>query len=366
MKKLLSLFALLFVATTISPVAASALTVDNSTEGYSVNTDFTVNHDSTEIGVVNTENVDFNIGLITISPPDPSAYARLFVDEAEVAYVEYDNGGFTTVPGKTVYVEYGGNATLGWESNKMSSCTLNPTNQTGTSGEYVLQDITSNTYLSLSCLTVSGQRYRSIVNTSITIKVLPPTFDYLKGYLSSLQSESGKKVNFTSTSVMVEQAQKAYNSGDTDKAQSFLQRSIDNLKQQATRGSLATDTVDQYESTVSYLIKVLPVKLHIAANGCSVTAIGSIELSLKYGSHEDGLAGIAYVSIGLGPQYPIFHGWTAGSSIINNEITRSIPARSGWTTYGKITDLSGLVYAIDTVAVTANCPTLPSQHLQQR
>jgi hypothetical protein len=359
MKKLLLLFALLFLASTINPVVASALVVSNNMDGYSISTDLTVNTDTTGINVDNTENTDFNIDLITISPPDPSTYARLFIDESEFAYIEYDSGdGISLGQGKVAYVRYGGNATIKWESNKMSSCNIHPIDQSGTSGEYLLQNITSNTNINISCITNLGRRYLSIKNTSQTIKVLPPTFDNLKQYLSSLQSDISKKVNLTSTSVLLEQAQKAYDSGNTEKAQAFLQKSVENLQQHLSRGNFAADKVHRYEDMANHLTKVLPVKLLIAPDGCSVTAIGPDNLTLKYGSHEDGLAGFVYAAIGIGPQYPIIYGWTAGSTILNNEITRSIPARSGWTTFGKISDSDGLVYALDELEVTNDCKSV--------
>lgn len=348
MKKLLLLFALLFVATTISPVAASALTISNSSEGYSISTDYTVNLDATEISVDNSENTTSNTSTITISH-DPSAYARLFVNDY-----------------KTAYVEYGGSAVLRWESNKMSSCTVAPTGQTGTNGEYVLQNITNNVQVMLNCLATpdaSRPFWRYISDVRVDIKVLPPTFDYLSEYLSSLESEGSKKINLTSTSVMVEQAQKAYNSNKIERAQSFLQKSIDNLKRHGTRGNISADSINQYEHTTNHLSKALPISLSVATDGCSVTATGPAGLTLDYGSHELGLHGTIIASIGIGPQYPIIHGYLSQTTIPDEGTTTlQIPSRSGWTAFGKVVDSDGLIYALETVEVTTDCTALSSHH----
>lgn len=339
MKKLFSVAVL--AVSMFAVVASSATTYAQS---------FTLSMDNpndiTNTGpAIPADNPDYTLAQppIIIVPPDPSAYARLFVNESKIAYVEY-----------------GGSATLKWESKKMSSCTVTPTNQTGTSGQYVMQNITSNAQVKIDCLTVSGIPYSAAGqsrNANVSIKVLPPTFDYLREYLSSLQPDNGRSVNLTTTSVMVEQAQKAYNSGNTDRAQSFLQRSIDSLKQHATRGNFTTDAINQYENAANYLSKTLPVKLAVAPDGCSITATGFAGLTLDYGSHRDGIIGDIYALIGVGPQYPIILGWSGMQTPLstNETTTRSISARSGWTTFGKIVGTDGTIYATDTVAVATDC-----------
>lgn len=321
-----------------SSTVASAQTIN--TTGDTIINSSTGNSISATSSVIsaNPANQDTSISY-TISH-DPS-YARLFVNESKIAYVEY-----------------GGSATLRWESYKKSSCTLVPTGQTGLNGQYVLQNITRNMQVQITCLTSSGAISGRSADTGVYIKVLPPTFDYLRGYLSQLQYNNSKKVNLASTTVFIDQAQKAHNSGNTDLAQAFLQKSINNLKQLGVRADIATDSINQYEHAASYLSKTLSVSLAVAADGCSVAATGTEGFTVDYGSHELGLLGTIVVSIGIGPQYPIVHGYLAQTTIPSGgTVTESIPARSGWTTFGKVVDSDGLIYALRTVGVTTNCPS---------
>lgn len=350
MKNLFSFIALSLIAIVISPIAnVSALTVNDSSEGTVVSTDTVISTGSTAIYVDNSYNENFNASYITISPPDSSAFARLYVNESKIAYVEY-----------------GGSATLRWESNKMSSCSVTPLGQVGTNGDYVLQNITSNAQIGLTCLTLAGHSYGSIGwnrDKNVDIKVLPPTFDYLREYLSQMQSENNKKTNFTQTSVMIDQAQKAHDSNKIKQAQSFLQKSIDNLKLHATRGGYPADSINQYEHAAHYLSKVLPVEVKVATDGCSVTATGPAGLIVDYGAHELGLHGYIIASIGIGPQYPIIHGYLTQTTIpAEGSVTKSIPSRNGWTAFAKVVDSDGHIYGIDTVEVMTDCPALPSAH----
>ncbi len=207
-----------------------------------------------------------------ISPPDPSAYARLFVNDSKIAYVEY-----------------GGSVNLKWESNKMSSCTVNNTSLSGKSGYYELQNVTSNMKVTIACITNTGIPYSASGRSrdvSVTIKVLPPTFPYLENYLAQMQSRTTKKINLTSTSVMLDQAQKAHSSGKNDVAAAFLQKSINILKQNTKHDGSITESVSHYEDTTIYLAKTLPVRLALAEDGCSVAASGPAGLTLQYGGHE--------------------------------------------------------------------------------
>ena len=280
--------------------------------------------------------------ITIITPPDPSAYARLFVNDSKIAYVEY-----------------GGSVNLKWESNKMSSCIVNPTSQSGKSGQYELQNITSNMQVTVSCITNTGIPYSASGRSrdvSVKIKVMPPTFTYLEDYLAQMQSDSGKKINLTSTSVMLDQAQKAYTSNKNDTAASFLQKSINNLKQSTKQGDFATESVNHYEQAATYLGKTLPVRLALAEDGCSVAASGPAGLTLLYGGHELGLSGDIFAILGIGPNYPKILGYQSGVTITDGEsATASIPSRSGWTAFGGVSDPEGLIYAVKTVGVEANC-----------
>lgn len=279
-------------------------------------------------------------GVITITPPDPSAYARLFVNESKLAYVEY-----------------GTSATLRWESNKMSSCTIEPTGQTGTAGQYLLTNITSNTQIRITCLTISGTPYSATGRSrdvNVTIKVLPPTFDYLRDYLSHLPSNNGKKVNLTSTSVMIDQAQKAYDSGKTDNAQSFLQKSVNNLKQQSAKGELTTAAITQYESAANYLSKTLPYRVVVAPDGCSVTATGSAGFNFLYQTN-DGTGLLTEIGIG----HVLIRSYNGQTTIPESgSVTGTLYyAKVGWTSSGVIEDADGLIYAYGEKYATADCPT---------
>lgn len=283
-----------------------------------------------------------------ISPPDPSAYARLYVNDSKIAYVEY-----------------GGSVNLKWESNKMSSCTINNTSVSGKSGQYELQNVTSNIKVTISCITNAGVPYSASGRSrdvSVDIKVMPPTFTYLENYLAQMQSNTNKKINLTSTSVMLDQAQKAHSSDKNDIATSFLQKSINILKQNTKHDDSITESVSHYEDAAIYLAKTLPVRLALAEDGCSVTASGFTGLSLQYGAHEQGLAGDIYLILGATPGSSKILGFQSGISL-NDGISTTIPmpSRSGWISYGVVSDSEGLIYAAKTASVNQDCPNVLSR-----
>ena len=78
--------------------------------------------------------------------------------------------------------------------------------------------------------------------------------------------------------------------------------------------------------------------------------------SLQYGGHELGLAGDIFLILGVGPNYPKILGYQSGVVLTDGEFaTASIPSRSGWTTFGVVSDSDGLVYAVKTVDVETSC-----------
>lgn len=241
------------------------------------------------------------------------------------------------------YVEYGGSATVNWDSYGMTSCTLDPISLSGTSGEYTLENITSNKVVNISCEISSGFPDYFVSPGMVIIKVLPPTFDYIESYLTAIQPSNNKKVNLKSTDNFIEQARRALEQGSVDRAQAFLQKSVDSIKRQGSKALSAAD-IDKYASAVNHLIKTLPVDVSIAADGCSATAIGTPGLILQYGANKD-------MRMGYGNEATIPASGT---------ITEAIYAPNGWQSTAEVVDANGLIYARDTKDVTTDsCPTPP-------
>lgn len=300
--------------------APSNISYDN-TVNYQDSVNLSVNNSNTspKILPINTSDSCNETAITNL----PTPYANLTVNDTGIAYVSYD-----------------GSATLKWDSVGMDSCTVDPTAQSGTSGQYELQNITSNTTVTLNCDVSSEYANFTISPSSVQIKVLPPTFDYLKAYLSLIQPSSTKKVNLTSVSNFIDQAQKAKK---IDLVQSFLQKSVDNLKQ-TTKGNISSAQITKYENAVNYLSKSLPVKVVIATDGCSVTATGTPGLILQYGANEN-------MRRGYGDEATI----PASGTII-----ATIYAPNGWQSTAEVVDSTGLIYARDTKDVTTDsCPTPP-------
>ena len=268
-----------------------------------------------------TVNTDTQVGSNTQYP-----FANITVNDTGVAYVEYD-----------------GSATVKWDSFGMNGCTLDSINQSGTSGEYTLENITSNTSVTLNCDVSSEYPDYTVSANMVTIKVLPPTFDYIESSLSVLQSSSNKKVSLKSTTNFIEQARRALQQGNVDRAQAFLQKSINSIKPQGSNSLPTTDT-EKYASAVNYLIKTLPVNVSIASDGCSVIATGTPGLTLQYGANKD-------MRMGYGNEATIPASGT---------ITEAIYAPNGWQSTAEVVDASGLIYARDTKDVTTDSrPTPP-------
>lgn len=285
----------------------------------------TISYQSNEPTITKTTpmiNADYC--TVAVNSNTQSPYVNMTVNDTGIAYVVYD-----------------GSVTLNWDSYGMGSCTVNPISQSGTSGQYELKNITSNTTVTLNCNVSSDYPNYNVFPTSVQIKVLPPTFDYLKAYLSQIQPSGNEKVNLTSVSNFVDQAQKAKK---TDLAQSFLQKSVDSLKQQGAKGVISTAQITKYEQAAHYLSKTLPVKVVITVDSCSVTATGPAGLIMQYGANENERRG-------YGEEVTIP---TSGT------ITASIHATSGWQATAEVIDSTGLIYARDTKDVTTdNCPFPP-------
>jgi hypothetical protein len=243
-----------------------------------------------------------------------------------------------------LYVNYGDTATVKWSSIGTSNCSLEPINKSGVEGQYVLQDIKSNVVITIHCDVGPGYDNYQIFPSylgRVEVRVLPPTFDYLKNYLTTMQSSGSKKVNLNGTTNLIEQAQRAYDSGKTDMAQSFLQRSVSNLQKQR---ALAADAASKYEEAVNYLSKTLPVKVVIATDGCSVTANGTPGLILEFGGNVNMRRG--YTEQAVIPE--------------EGTITKDLYTQNGWTATGEVIDSTGLIYARETKDVTTNdCPEPP-------
>ncbi len=274
---------------------------------------------------------------ITTAPMISADYCAVSVDSP----TQYPYANLTTNDTGIAYVMYDGSVTLNWNTYGMDSCTVEPISQSGTSGQYELKNITSNTTVTLNCNVSSDYPNYSVFPTSVQIKVLPPTFEYLKSFISQIQPIRNKKVNLNSVSNFIDQAQKA---SKTSLAQSFLQKSIDSLKQQGAKGVISTAQITKYEQAAHYLSKTLPVKVVITVDSCSVTATGPAGLIMQYGANENERRG-------YGEEVTIP---TSGT------ITASIHATSGWQATAEVIDSTGLIYARDTKDVTTdNCPFPP-------
>lgn len=303
--------------------AMTAYTTSPSTCGISMIPADTETHTPTPIE--NTANVD-----TPLATPDPIS-AELTVNDTGIAYVQY-----------------GGSATLKWKSTGTSSCSLDAIGQSGTGGQYTLRDITNNTVITLECDAAPGYANYQLSPSwlgRVEVKVLPPTFEYLKSSIHNLQSTSGKKIKLASVSNYIDRSQKAYKAGKTDKAKALLKKSVYKLKQQPKR-SISADDIARYESAVHYLNKTLSVKVVIAADGCSVTATGSAGLILQYGANE-------HMRRGYGEEAII---------PASGSITATIYAPNGWQSTAEVVDTTGLIYARDTKNVTIDsCPQPPSE-----
>lgn len=309
----------------ISVTAAPITNTVQTTISYQGTLTLSLNNtsDTTNLLTINNTN---SCGGVTIDTdaPTQTPYANLTVNETGIVYVAYD-----------------GSATLDWDSYGMVSCALDPINQSGTSGQYELKNITSNTTATLNCNVSSEYPGYTVSPSTVQIKVLPPSFDYLKAYISQIQPSGNKKVNLNSVSNFVDQAQKAKK---TDQAQSFLQKSVDSLKQQGAKGVIPTAQITKYENAVNYLSKALTVKVAIATNGCSVTATGPAGLIMQYGANEN-------MRRGYGDEVTI---------PASGSITATIYAPNGWQSTAEVVDSTGLIYARDTKDVTTDsCPTPP-------
>ncbi len=273
-------------------------------------------------GTASVENTN-NCTALT-NPNTQYPYANITINDAGIAYVAYDGG-----------------VTLNWESYGMTDCTVDPISESGTSGRYELKNITSNITVTLNCEVSSDYQDSTVYPSSVEIKVLPPAFEYLKNYLSQIQPSGNKKVNLNSISNFLDQAQKTKKA---DLAQSFLQKSVDNLKQQAAKGVIPSSQVTKYENAANYLSKTLPVKVVMAADGCSVTATGPAGLIVQYGANES-------MRRGYGDEVTIPASGT---------ITATIYAPNGWQSTAEVVDSTGLIYARDTKDVTTDdCPEPP-------
>jgi surface antigen len=296
---------------------------------YQVNelsTNETISVESTNTCTVPIESENTTVNEpITVNLP--SINANLSVNDEYILYVNYEDS-----------------ATVKWESTGTSSCSLDPIGQSGTEGQYVLQDVTSNMIITIDCEAGPGYaKYQTSPSWlgRVEVKVLPPTFDYLKSYLSQIQPSSNKKLNLNSASNFIDQAQKAKK---TDLAKAFLQKSVDNLKQQGAKGVIPAVQITKYEEAANYLSKTLTVKVVIAADGCSVTATGPSGLILQYGANENMRRGY-----GDEATFPA-----------SGTITATIYAPNGWQSTAEVIDSTGLIYARDTKDVTTdNCPIPP-------
>lgn len=268
-----------------------------------------------------TVNTDTQVDSNTRYP-----FANITVNDTGVAYVEYD-----------------GSATVKWDSFGMTGCTLESINKSGTSGEYTLENITSNTSVTLDCDVSSQYPNYTVSPITVTIKVLPPTFDYIESYLTAIQPSNNKKVNLKSTDSFIEQGNRALEQGSVDRAQAFLQKSVDSIKRQGSKALSAAD-IDKYANAVSHLSNALPVSVVLATDGCSVTATGTPGLILQYGANKD-------MRMGYGDEATIPASGT---------ITEAIYAANGWQSTAEVVDTNGLIYARDTIDVTTDsCPTPP-------
>lgn len=311
--------------TTVSEVPTGTLSIlDTVADGFSTNP-----------VAISTATPTEDSSLSIASPTDPAIVSSL---PSISASLSVDDTGIA-------YVEYGGSVALKWESFGTSSCSLGPIGQSGTQGQYLLQDITSNMSITLNCEAGPGYANYQIFPSwlgRVEVKVLPPSFGYLTDFLTQMQSGGSKKANLTSTSVFIGHAQKAYGSGKADVAKSFLQKSVDDFAKQAGRGGYPEAAINQYNEAVGYLVKTLPVKVAVAPDGCSVTVSGAAGLILEHGAN-----------------YQMRKGYGHQTAIPGNgTVTEAIQALGGWTATGEVVDSNGLIYGRDTQDVAIGCPAL--------
>lgn len=240
------------------------------------------------------------------------------------------------------YVQYGDNVTIEWDSYGMSSCEAAPIGHSGLEGSYLIENVTSNLEVTLDCEVGPSFPDWHYNTLTIRIKVLPPTFSYFTDYLLTLENQE-EKLKLNSVSAFIRQAQRTLDSGDIDKSVSFLQKSADSLERQVRRSSISSDDVEQYRNALSYFTRSLGIKVEIAADGCSVTAIGTEGLLFNYGAN-----------------FQERKGW-GGQTVIpeSGTVTESTHASAGWNATGEITDSEGVVYTRESQEVNEDCPLPP-------
>lgn len=313
---------------------------------YSPKLTFSDNGEYSTISSVNDSSPSVcGIAVDAVDDDSESPEVTVTVNEPPIVYPDPLSATLSVNDEYIVYVNYGDSAIVKWESVGTSSCTLDAIGLTGIEGEYILAGITSNISIKIECEAAPGYaNYQTLPSwlANAEVKVLPPTFEYVESYLAGLQP-TAKKVNLKSTSNFLDQAKRALEQDSSDRAQAFLQKSIDSIKQQESRG-LSANVTEQYEVAVNYLSSTLPVTVVIASDGCSVTANGSPGLILQYGANEN-------MRRGYGEEAVIPEEGT---------ITKAIYAPSGFTATGEVVDSTGLIYARDSKDVTTDdCPEPP-------
>lgn len=155
---------------------------------------------------------------------------------------------------------YGSNTSIVWTSLNVSSCTVNPGNNTGTNGFVYLENVTDTTTYTAECTGPNGN-----VSSTATVTVQPPTFSYLRQYINF----AGVKVNasFAKTQAVqnqITQAEQAYAAGRVAEAINMLKQTIVTVNGLVATDRLPQSDADSYAKAANKLIGTWPAPI---ANG---------------------------------------------------------------------------------------------------